>query len=981
MRRLREGDMRMARALAVQALAHSCDDPFAAGAALLVAHATADAALVNDVDAAACWERVRRDGNVAAIAFFGGAYASTIGDAFAAREILEAVFRKTPPVAASIEALLAAAECGDRALAANVLARIATIAADAPPELRAVAAHAAAVIGRTGDDAAGAHTAAIQAQRDYARAGWAYYAARAAELAGDARAAQSAYRRAGAVHDVARLAAAERPDAADTLSMLARRERDVATLIAAGLANKEIAARLNISVKTVEKNVTAIYAKLGITRRVQLARLLAPKPDREAVNGNLPEPLTPFIGRADELADVHERTRRNRLLSLVGPGGSGKSRLACELARREAGTHADGTWFVDLTTIADANGMWPLLAVTLGIARDPQRSLDATVVAWLAKRAVLFVLDNAEHLLPAFGRAVHALLQAGPGVRIIITSRERAGVFGENVFRVGPMRRADGTAFFRERAAAAGASVADERLAETICDRLDCIPLAIELAAARLYDLSLEALASAVEGHVPVLATDDVGIPPRHHSIDALVEWGYEPLSAAAQHAFRGAAVFNGAFPRAAAQALLGADARVHLERLGRASLVEVLPSGGYRMLQVVRDVALAKLRAHGEDGAGFRNFAAYYDEMLAVADDEWFVRPIGSWLEPLKADSHNILAAIHWSLGQEHDLERGVRMTANAARIWSELAREPELEPYLTKALQHAEIAPARVRVRLWLARSRALDIMRAGAQAVEASRHAFADALEGGNVVDIAMCRLAIGSASATLRDIPTAREHLTAALEILREQRLKRPEASALTALAIIAETDAQRAADFRDVLAIARALGDPLLEAITLSNLSIVSTALGESETARTFSREAAAIFERLAAPMRLARARIDLARAEYACGNPDGTAEAAGAALRYFATLGAPLLRAECATWIAKARAPNSPVLAASFCGYATAMRRAGGENVSDPIEDVLRERLGSERFTTLAAEGGAQDASALLDALSACGTDSGCPDS
>ena len=303
MRRLREGDMRMARALAVQALAHSCDDPFAAGAALLVAHATADAALVNDVDAAACWERVRRDGNVAAIAFFGGAYASTIGDAFAAREILEAVFRKTPPVAASIEALLAAAECGDRALAANVLARIATIAADAPPELRAVAAHAAALIGRTGDDAAGAHTAAIQAQRDYARAGWAYYAARAAELAGDARAAQSAYRRAGAVHDVARLAAAERPDAADTLSMLARRERDVATLIAAGLANKEIAARLNISVKTVEKNVTAIYAKLGITRRVQLARLLAPKPDREAVNGNLPEPLTPFIGRADELAE------------------------------------------------------------------------------------------------------------------------------------------------------------------------------------------------------------------------------------------------------------------------------------------------------------------------------------------------------------------------------------------------------------------------------------------------------------------------------------------------------------------------------------------------------------------------------------------------------------------------------------------------------------------------------------------------------
>jgi len=240
-RRLREGDMRMARALAVQALAHSCDDPFAAGAALLVAHATADAALVNDVDAAACWERVRRDGNVAAIAFFGGAYASTIGDAFAAREILEAVFRKTPPVAASIEALLAAAECGDRALAANVLARIATIAADAPPELRAVAAHAAALIGRTGDDAAGAHTAAIQAQRDYARAGWAYYAARAAELAGDARAAQSAYRRAGAVH----LALAERFPGLLTIIVPRHPERgpDIATDLAVAAAPVEITRR------------------------------------------------------------------------------------------------------------------------------------------------------------------------------------------------------------------------------------------------------------------------------------------------------------------------------------------------------------------------------------------------------------------------------------------------------------------------------------------------------------------------------------------------------------------------------------------------------------------------------------------------------------------------------------------------------------------------------------------------------------------
>ena len=124
-----------------------------------------------------------------------------------------------------------------------------------------------------------------------------------------------------------------------------------------------------------------------------------------------------------------------------------------------------------------------------------------------------------------------------------------------------------------------------------------------------------------------------------------------------------------------------------------------------------------------------------------------------------------------------------------------------------------------------------------------------------------------------------------------------------------------------------------------------------------------------IFERLAAPMRLARTRIDLARAEHACGNPDGVAEAAGAALRYFATLNAPLLRAQCASWIAKALLPNAPELAARFGGYAGAMREAAGESATDPIDDALREYLGAERFTALADEGRALDATTLLDAL------------
>jgi hypothetical protein len=403
--------------------------------------------------------------------------------------------------------------------------------------------------------------------------------------------------------------------------------------------------------------------------------------------------------------------------------------------------------------------------------------------------------------------------------------------------------------------------------------------------------------------------------------------------------------------------------------QISRAALVEALPSGGYRMLQVVRDVALANLREHGEEAGAMQSFAAYYEALLHGAQETWFATPIATWLEPLKADSHNILRALHWALLEGHDLDAGVRMAADGARIWAEMAREPEFEPYLTRALELGATAPARVRARLRLARACALDILRSDAQAIEMSRLAFEDAREGGNAVDIAMCRLALGCTSATMRDVSSAREHLNAALEIFRTEALRRPAASALTALAIIAETSQQRAADFRNVLEIARELGDQLLEAITLSNLSIAYTELGENETARECVLAAAAMFERLDAPLRLARARIDLARAEFVCGNGAGAAVAAGDALRYFAALGAPPLRAECALWIAKALAPDAPALAAQFYGYADAMRRAGGETLADPLGATLTAALGAGRFAELSAAGAALEAEALLDLM------------
>ena len=924
---VRTGDFRSARSIVGAALARDATDPYLAGAALHVGRVLDERPLLEAVDAAALWHAVVRGGSHDAIAFFGGAYAAAIGESLAAREILETALSSGASFDASIETILAAAELGERTLRARVLVKIEPIANDAAAALRGMFEHASALTAFAAGDAERARIHGARARLAYLRAGWTYYAARADELCGDKRSAQRTYRRLGATNELKRLAATA-PSAAPGEALLSPREREVADLVAAGLANKAIAQRLFISPKTVEKNITALYGKLGVATRVQLARrILGNAPPGKAPAANLPEPITPFVGRTEELADLHDRLTRNRLLSLVGPGGSGKSRLATELARRVEAQYSGGAWFVDLAPLRAGDNVMPALAATLGIARDPSRPTEAAVSAWLAGRTVMLVLDNCEHLLPNVAAAIRGLLESAPKLHVITTTRQRIGIFGENVFRVGAMHPSDASAFFHDRARAAGSPPAGADLVRRICDRLDGIPLAIELAAAHLFELTPEQLAAAIEARVPVLRTADTGIGARHRSIDALIDWGYEPLPASEQRIFRHVAVFAGTFRVETAVRLFGRDAVPAIESLRRRSLIERLPSGGYRMLQIVRDVALAKLCALDEERDALAGFATYYDELLAAAAAEWYIKPIATWLEPLQADRHNILAAVDWCLLQGHAVDAGIRMTANAARIWSEMAREPELEPYLNEALRCADQGEVGARTQLWLARARNFDVVRAGPEAVTAAHRALESARESGDPVAIGMSNLAVGSAAASMRDIPTARTHLEAALATFGDLGLKRPAASAHTALAIIAEDDPEKsAASFRAVLDAARSLDDALLEAITLSNLSIPLAALGKVEEAAACARQATGIFERLGAPLRLARSHIVLARAELACGNLAASVDAAGLALRYFADIDAPLLRADAAEYIAKALADRAPSLADTLRGYVEALR-------------------------------------------------------
>ncbi|MBP5880192.1 LuxR C-terminal-related transcriptional regulator [Streptomyces scabiei] len=391
------------------------------------------------------------------------------------------------------------------------------------------------------------------------------------------------------------------------------REAEVLALLGEHLSNAEISARLFISVRTVESHVSALLRKLDEPDRRALSRRAAgmTRTERPRPAPSLPVPLTAFVGRARERAELAEAVKTRRQVTAVGPGGVGKTRLALAVAADAAGDFADGVWFVDLAPVTDPARVAAAIAAAVGVGEQPGRGVDASVLTALADRQALLVLDNCEQIRDGVAPFLERLLVACPGLRVLATSRARMLVPFEWVFPVPPLSsdggaESDAVTLFLERAAAVGRPpepAVRDRIA-AVCERLDGMALAIELAAARWPTLGLDGLTAGLSDQLRILS----GGPraeDRHRSVRAALDWSHDLLEPPDRALLRRISVFVVPFTAEAAGTVaafapLGASEITDgLGRLAEQSLLTVTSTATgtrYQALETIRQYGTERL-------------------------------------------------------------------------------------------------------------------------------------------------------------------------------------------------------------------------------------------------------------------------------------------------------------------------------------------------------------------------------------------------
>ncbi|HEY1389222.1 MAG TPA: LuxR C-terminal-related transcriptional regulator [Ktedonobacterales bacterium] len=718
-------------------------------------------------------------------------------------------------------------------------------------------------------------------------------------------------------------------------SGLSRRAAEILRLLAEGLSDREIAERLVMTINTVKWYNRQIYRTLGVSSRTQAiararqAQLLDEEqgatPALRIVphtpTHHLPVETTHFIGRTHELAAIKRLLYLARLLTLVGPPGTGKTRLARQVAWEVADSFREGAHFVPLAPISDPALVPRAIANVLGIRDTPNQPLMATLQQALRERHLLLILDNFEHVLAA-ASCVSDLLAAAPHLKVLTTSREPLHLYGEQEYEVPPLELpvmslmehpdpqaltvCESTALFLQAAQAVRPDfqVSAENAVDiaNICLRLDGLPLAIELAAARIKLLPPRALLARLNRRLETLTGGPSDLLARQQTLQNTIAWSYNLLNADEKMLLARLAVFLGGCSLEAVEAVCGDERQKNvlytLSALVDKSLIQQRESSGgdprFVMLETIRDYARERLGESGGADIMSRRHAEYFVELAEHAEPELRLAQQWQWFHRLETDYANLRAVLRWSL-DEGDCVLGVRLAGALGLFWDACGYHAEGRQWSDRLLERLDAVPMIYHTKLLIA---------AGHMALrydpDTAQSCFDRALqisrEVGDPINTAWALTFKGF--AILRDTEPALALARAGLSAFRELHHKPGIAQALNIIGLIANVAGDTALArqvYEECLAVSQETGESRRIRFMLINLTFLALHTGEYERARDLAMQGLRLALEMNNKLDIADSLAGLAGVMGVTGQPQHAARLLGAWEAAFEWMGATAL--------------------------------------------------------------------------------------
>ena len=710
---------------------------------------------------------------------------------------------------------------------------------------------------------------------------------------------------------------------------------------------------------------------------------------------NLPAQLTSFIGRKRERAEVRRLFLAARLVTVMGVGGCGKTRLAIQVASDMVAEHPDGTWLTELAALTDPALVAQAVAGSLGVREEAERPLAATLPEAIGSKSMLLLLDNCEHLAAAVATLAQALLTACPNLRVLATSQEGLGVGGEILWRIPTLSvpdvraalpsgkdaasRFEAVRLFVERAVSAQPSFAltDANAAAVaqICHRLDGIPLAIELAAVRVKVLPPEKILARLEDRFQLLTGGSRTALPRQQTLRAAVEWSYELLDAQERTLLNRLGIFSGGCTLEAAEDVCGGDGVPRDDVLDLVShLIDkslVGPSEGsdggmrYGLLETIRAYARERSTAEGAIDSLTERHALYYQKLAATAEAELQGPEQGTWLDRLEEEHDNLRVAIQYRIGRR-DAEAALELVGSLWRFWWVRGIWREGRSCFEAALSLEAPGGATP------ARSKALRgaaVLARGQGDYRAARtfldESLAIARSTSDRAGIAAALFELGNLANDADELEPARALYEECLAIRREIDDRRGISLALHNLAVVAEARREFAeADrlYAEALDLHRQLGNRAMEAHTLNGMGEIAISRGDLARAHSCHADALGIHRDLGDKRGITFSLRELGFIGAAQGDIAGASAALVECVRILETLGDRQgLAATVEACAVVAAAGGQAHRALRLLGAAQRLR----EEIRSPLPDSESERLDAKLATAREAIGPARASQAL----------------